>query len=662
MWQIGSAWIVLLALGLGVTSVFARTANQTRTVNQTRTGEFSIDELLLLNRQFLDFLIAYDDSAVVQPADRQCLGRMQQLSTAYLNRERHGLQWFDSWGKIPSGLYHGNGNAFGNYDQCRQYRWQDVRGQHCTFLSMISPDWPVLTSSLCVPHVCAPEFARQLYGEYLATRGAMVITELNQNNLCIQDRDVEFNGAVITAMVIFSLIAAAVAGCTTYELLQVTLKRDVNKLYSSFSLYRNVLSILHIVPTKPKDGTRNSETIECAHGVRALSMIWIIVVHIHESIAPVPVNNEVAKQEYLGSFGAVVIFGMGYLAVDTFLVLSGMLVAWNLLKELDKNGKINPLMLYLHRYIRITAPYAALVLFVVSFAKYMGEGLLWQSVIDASADTCSKYWWSALLHIQNYVNPRSMCLGWTWYLSVDMQLYIIGPALIYPLWRFGKRVLIGIGFLALLSIACVFTTFLVNDFRIHPSAPNSQDRSVRTYYPTHARMAVWLLGTIFGYILYTTKSTGVQLAKRYYAIGWSTCFALLGLMTYSLYEFIRTDFNEFSNVADAFFEALHRSVFAICVMWIIFACVNGKGWLINDFLSSSLWQPLSKLSFTMYLLHLQMILMASIAPVKTYGYFSVMDLFYRVWGALGLTTSIALLWSAIFEIPFVTLDRLLLRS
>ncbi|XP_058467393.1 nose resistant to fluoxetine protein 6-like [Malaya genurostris] len=629
--------------------------------SESRNNEFGIEEMLLLNRQFLDFLIGYDSTLVLQSEDQLCLSTMQQLSVAYLNREHHGLEWFDSWGKIPSGMHHGNGNAFGNFDQCRLYSWQGVRGQHCTFLAALSSSLPPFVSSLCVPHFCTPVFARQLYGEYLITRGAVVITDINQDLFCIQDRDILYDGGVVTAIVIFSIITALVLSSTIYELVQIQLKRDVVSLYSAFSLYRNLRSILHIAP-KPKVIENKSDTIDCAHGIRAISMIWIIVVHIHESIGPVPVNNDLARTSYLSSFGSVVLFGMGYLAVDTFLALSGMLVAWNLLKELDKKRKINPLMLYRHRYIRITAPYAALVLFVVSFAKYMGEGFMWKTIIDANDETCSKYWWSALLHIQNYVNPRSMCLGWTWYLSVDMQLYILGPALIYPLWRYGKRVLFGIALLALLSMGCVFTTVLINDFRINQNAPNVQDKSVLTYYPTHARMGVWLFGTIFGYILYKTKSTDVNLTKRHYAIGWSVCFALLGLMMYALYEFVRTDFNDFSNVADAFFEALHRPVFGICVMWIIFACVNGKGGLINELLSSVLWQPLSKLSFTMYLLHVQLLLMASIASVKTDSYFSVMDMFYRIWGAIGLTTSIAVLWSSIFEIPFVTLDKLLLRS
>lgn len=76
--------VLFLLLALGVTGSVG--------TQQNRTVEFSIEELLLLNRQFLDFLIVYDVSSIVQPSDHRCLTTMQQLSTAYLNRERHGLE------------------------------------------------------------------------------------------------------------------------------------------------------------------------------------------------------------------------------------------------------------------------------------------------------------------------------------------------------------------------------------------------------------------------------------------------------------------------------------------------------------------------------------------------------------------------------------------
>ncbi|KXJ74409.1 hypothetical protein RP20_CCG013733 [Aedes albopictus] len=659
MWSTWLLPLTLLSSGtIPVEKVEHQQTNGSR--HGLRNVEISVEEILLLNRHFVDYLAAIEGQTVQGPSDRQCAITLQQLAVGYLDRDRIGLEWFDSWGKIPSGLYHENGNALGNVDQCRGI--EQIRMQHCTFIGAFPSGMAPLFSGLCVPHSCSPDFVQQLYGDYLNSQGGMVVPMFEQESLCIRDEEVRYDGAMITAIVISSIIGLCVLSSTLYELILLAMKREINPLYSSFSLLGNVRSILHLVP-RVKSAQQKSSMIECAHGIRSLSMIWIIVLHVHDMSNTVPWENDPARVEYLRGFWASLLHYSGMLAVDTFLVLSGMLVAMSMLRELDKKGKINPLMLYLHRYIRITAPLAALILFVVSFAVYMGEGVFWKVNFDFLKSGCLENWWAALLHIQNYVDPQNMCLPWTWYLSVDMQLYIIAPALIYPLWRYGKRVLFVIGGLAVLSMACVLTTFVVNEFRLSFFAPVIDIRRYTlTYYATHARMAVWLWGLGFGYILHKTKETGVNLPKRYWIAGWVACFTLLGLIIFSNYQFHTTNVDDFSHVIDAFYEPLSRSVFAVCVMWIILACVNGKGGLLDEFLGAAMWQPLSRLSFTMYLLHILLLVMASVAPSKTSAYFSVIDMFYRIWGAIGLTTGVTLLWSAIFEVPFGTLDRLLLRS
>lgn len=244
-----------------------------------------------------------------------------------------------------------------------------------------------------------------------------------------------------------------------------------------------------------------------------------------------------------------------------------------------------------------------------------------------------------------------------------MQLYVFAPALIYPLWRYGKRFLIVVVCFAVSSMACVLTTFYRNRFRLGFIAPGvNARRYILTYYATHARMAVWLWGLVFGYLLHKTKHTGVTLPRRYWAAGWISCFALLGTIIFSNYQIQSKNVEDYPFVFDAFYESLSRSVFAFCVLWIVLACVNGKGWLVDEFLGASLWQPLSRLSFTMYLLHIPLLVMASVASAKTSSYFSMIELFYRIWGTFGLTTTVALLWSSAFELPFVTLSKLFIRG
>lgn len=51
------------------------------------------------------------------------------------------------------------------------------------------------------------------------------------------------------------------------------------------------------------------------------------------------------------------------------------------------------------------------------------------------------------------------------------------------------------------------------------------------------------------------------------------------------------------------FESLARITWSSCLSYIIFACAHDSGGVVNWFLSLPMWQPLAKLSFSIYLIH-----------------------------------------------------------
>jgi peptidoglycan/LPS O-acetylase OafA/YrhL len=52
------------------------------------------------------------------------------------------------------------------------------------------------------------------------------------------------------------------------------------------------------------------------------------------------------------------------------------------------------------------------------------------------------------------------------------------------------------------------------------------------------------------------------------------------------------------------YRTFERDLYALSIAWIVFACHTLKsGGLVRSFLSSTAWQPLSKLCLNMYLLH-----------------------------------------------------------
>ena len=45
---------------------------------------------------------------------------------------------------------------------------------------------------------------------------------------------------------------------------------------------------------------------------------------------------------------------------------------------------------------------------------------------DAVDVKCAETWWMNLLYINNYLSMNNICMIWSWYLAVDMQLFIVG--------------------------------------------------------------------------------------------------------------------------------------------------------------------------------------------------------------------------------------------
>lgn len=69
------------------------------------------------------------------------------------------------------------------------------------------------------------------------------------------------------------------------------------------------------------------------------------------------------------------------------------------------------------------------------------------------------------------------------------------------------------------------------------------------------------------------------------------------------------------------YDALSRVGWAIALCYIIFACVNNYGGPINWFLGHPLWQPVSRLCYSIYIVHFSVI-MVLMGTIKTPAFFS----------------------------------------
>lgn len=89
--------------------------------------------------------------------------------------------------------------------------------------------------------------------------------------------------------------------------------------------------------------------------------------------------------------------------------------------------------------------------------------------------------------------------------------------------------------------------------------------------------------------------------------GWVLAFGiLLGVVIAPYSTIVRENYKP-TSFEGASYEGFSKIGWAFMLSWIIFCCYHGYGGVINSFLSNTFWQPLSRLSFAMYMCHLTVV-------------------------------------------------------
>ena len=131
----------------------------------------------------------------------------------------------------------------------------------------------------------------------------------------------------------------------------------------------------------------------------------------------------------------------GEFSVDMFFVLSGFLIAFVLLREHRKEGRISVLRFYLRRWLRIF-PAMAVVL-----------AIYWGVTVAVGCDTCyacNSMGWMNLLFVNNLFAPSvGGCMQWTWSVATEMQFYVFSPFIMMVVARWRR-----IGFVLLAFLVC----------------------------------------------------------------------------------------------------------------------------------------------------------------------------------------------------------------
>ncbi|CRK86532.1 CLUMA_CG000223, isoform A [Clunio marinus] len=482
-----------------------------------------------------------------------CEVELRRLLNAFNESEKWALDVVDSWGDPSKALQNSRSFDFGRFVDCTGFQNDSFSGKYC--VAKFSPMrikaknddshqiWRLLSnlksefkSGLCIPSVCNEKELKDI-GQSLTDNHSV---ELNFVK-CYEP----FTFKMLDYVLIFIL-----------------------------------LTVIFIVIFC----TIGSEIINCIDAIKVLSAIWIIIGHRNDMIAQLFGYKTEQKTLWSSAMNNMILSYFN--CVDTFLTCSAILVTQSFLKLFD-SGKFRLLQVLILRYLRYLPILGILLMFSASsLPQFFASGPLF-FIIRQRRIKCSQTWWSTLLFIQNFVHVNDSCMNYAWYLAVDLQLFLLATVFTYLLWLFGKKFL-RIIFLVICSLQ--FCTFIkLQNKTMHP---------IKWYKQPQYRLAEYLVGIMFGYLMYTKNKKKLNLGKSITSACWMLSLGFLGthIFTRSLLTY--------NGLFKSFIESVHLEIWTCSISWIIFAChVLKSGNILRKFLSHSFWQPLSKICLSVYLAH-----------------------------------------------------------
>lgn len=244
----------------------------------------------------------------------------------------------------------------------------------------------------------------------------------------------------------------------------------------------------------------NKDSLEVIHGIRAIGMIWIIIGHIFFYAAGSISNLEIIFT-YADKFVLQPLFTVA-LAVDSYFVVSGLLLSFLFFQRRKKNRKENEVIAFfksvINRYLRLTPSYLVVFILTTVGAKFLLDKSQYFT-LEKNNENCSKYWWRNFLYINNFYPMSDMCMSWSWYLSVDFQCFTISSLLLITATKF-KKISLGL-FGAIFAVATAYNGYIGYQTSYSFTLDSQYKTIDQLYTPTGSRIGPYFIGVFVGWFL-----------------------------------------------------------------------------------------------------------------------------------------------------------------
>ncbi|XP_049877295.1 O-acyltransferase like protein-like [Pectinophora gossypiella] len=346
-------------------------------------------------------------------------------------------------------------------------------------------------------------------------------------------------------------------------------------------------------------------------GFRAVTMALVIMTHSMMPFVKDIDNPIYVEQNYKNPL--FLMFLNGTLVVQTFFVMSGFLLAYNLqiYKETHRVSWSLLPQSALNRWLRLIPVYALVLGLTATWLRHAGHGPLWESTAGTESADCRSNWYLNLLLVSNYFD-HTHCMVQTWYVAADYQLHLLGLAVCITRGRARRALLVLLLIVGVLAPA-VHTYFQDLDAVVMLSPERvrylfqADPTFNHAYKRGHTNIASFVIGMVVGLAIYRWQKTDYKfprILKQQY-IYWAIFPAGVALLM--LGSIFYLDGPRLSIYLRTPFAALARPLFGGLIGFYIIALVFKFENVYRRILEWRGWAVPSRLTYSAYILHMSII-------------------------------------------------------
>ena len=601
---------------------------------------------------------------------QRCRESLVEFADGLRANERNALVMLDSFAKMKPGLFSHQFTDFGNYQQCltktdppaRYVVLEILVNSNDTkyFLDPIARRHIWIQNPLvavCVPGTCSEsDVSTVITSQLVASLTNPYSLRVLTSELLGED---QFTDHVylryFSRFVLVSILLMSVVSTLLVHLLPKKFAK--HKVLSSFDLVTNA-AILFLDPDQ------NYVRTQFFNGFRFFFNLISITVHIIIGVSPALLPY------YFSIFGLFSSHKKAMKATQIFgsLTLLNAILA-SLLNVISSKGEFrrqSSFISYVHnRLWRIWPASIATLLLLGSFPWISsGGGPVMNHMQKVALDMLAKDGWRQLAFISCFQPLRELVMTIGWFISVDMQMYIISFPILYFM---SKRPKVGLylAYLMILGgIICNFVHLIINldegpSLFVWTTKFDQMTRTVHTiYFHPSNYISTYGVGFIFGYLIAYRVEVTRQVQQK-------ICLAsfLASALLYPLPAVVYYASGEsiLSRTLDALFASIFRPMLTAAICAQIYYLWHNPSDLLAQFLSSKIFVIASRMSFSVYLVHPIQIMFLLTSDVEAKHY----DLSEIVIRGIYITfTSIffGFLMFVLVECPFSRLRTTLFRS